>query len=243
MKKRLVGVFVVAALAPFVFAAAEDLPSISQRSAGLQRHDGFFAYYWDARKGSLLLEIPPGRGEFLYGSGLASGSGIIETFLDRGQPGSLGLCRFERVGPRVLLVQEQTTNRSGDPDPERSRVVRESFPTSILASLPVVAEEGERTLVDATEFLLRDTDVLPILRQAHLGDWRQDAARSALNFERTGAFPKNTEIEAELSYVSDNPAEAAADVLPDGRTMTLRIHHSFLQLPEPGYAPRPLDPR
>ena len=246
MKKKLVGpaVFLTfSVLAGAASGAPEDLPSIAQRAAGIPRHEGFLPYYWDARKGSLLLEVPAGGREFLYGSGLASGTGIIETFLDRGQPGSLGLCRFERVGPKVLLVQEQTANRSGDPDPERTRVVRESFPTSVLASLPVVAEEGERALVDATEFLLRDTDVLPTLRQAKLGDWRQDAARSALNFERTGAFPKNTEIEVELSFVSDNPSEAAAQVLPDGRTMTLRIHHSFLQLPEPGYVPRPLDPR
>ena len=223
--------------------AGDEIVSISQRTAGLQRHDGFVPYFWDARRGALLLEVSSGRGEFLYGSGLASGAGMIETFLDRGQPGSLGLCRFERVGPKVLLVQEQTTNRSGDPDPERTRVVRESFPTSILAALPVVAEEGDRALVDATDFLLRDTDVLPILRQAHQGDWKQDTGRSALNFERTGAFPRNTEIEAELSFASDNPSEAASEVLPDGRTMTLRIHHSFVQLPEPGFEPRFLDPR
>ena len=241
---RLLFASVLAAF-PLALLAAPDEPpaSISQRTAGLQRHDGFIPYYWDARKGALLLEISAGKGKFLYGSGLASGTGMIETFLDRGQPGSLGLCRFERVGPRVLLVQEQTTNRSGDPDPERTRVVEESFPTSILAAMPVVAEEGDRALVDATEFLLRDTEVLPILRQARQGDWRQDAARSALHFERTGAFPRNTEIEAQLSYVSDNPSPAAADVLPDGRTMTLRIHHSFVQLPEPGFEPRPLDPR
>ncbi|MGH9441197.1 MAG: DUF5117 domain-containing protein, partial [Thermoanaerobaculia bacterium] len=222
-------------LSALAFAAPEETPSISQRAAGLSRHDGFVSYYWDAHKGALLLEIPTGSGDFLYGSGLASGTGMIETFLDRGQPGNLGLCHFERVGPKVLLIQKQTTNRSGDPDPERTRVVEESFPTSILAALPVVAEEGDRVLVDATEFLLRDTEVLPILRQAHQGDWKQATSLSALNFERTGAFPKNTEIEAQLTFVSDNPSEAAADVLPDGRTMTLRIHHSFVQLPDPGY--------
>ena len=76
--------------------------------------------------------------------------------------------------------------------------------------------------------------MLPILREAHQGDWKQDLARSALHFERTGAFPRNTEIEAALSTFRDNPSPAVADVLPDGRTMSLRIHHSFVELPEPG---------
>jgi hypothetical protein len=91
----------------------------------------------------------------------------------------------------VLLHQKQMTHRSGVSDPERSRLVEESFPSAVLAALPIVAEEGDRVLADATAFLLADTDILAALKAAHLGEWKQDTARSALNFERTGAFPKN----------------------------------------------------
>ncbi|HEY7510648.1 MAG TPA: zinc-dependent metalloprotease, partial [Vicinamibacteria bacterium] len=109
--------------------------------------------------------------------------------------------------------------------------------------LPVVAADGDTVLVDASEFLLRDTVVLPLLRQAQVGEWRQDAARSAIHFDRTGAFPRNTEIEAVLTFTSDNPPPSVASVLPDGRTLSLRVHHTFLKLPDPGYQPRRLDPR
>lgn len=218
-------------------------PAIVARTAGLQRHDGFIPYYWDAGKGRLLLQVSRWNEDFLYGSGLASGAGIIQAFLDRGQPGDLGLCDFERVGPRVLLVRKQTTYRSTSTDPEETRAVTESFPTSVLASLPVVAQTGDSVLVDATDFLLNDTQVLPILRQSHIGDWKEDVTRSALNFSRSGAFPRNTELEATISFVSDNAPAAVTRVLPDGRTMSLRVHDSFLQLPEPGYQPRTLDPR
>ena len=86
-------------------------------------------------------------------------------------------------GAARALHQRQTANRSGVPDPERSRVVEESFPSAILAAMPIVAEEGDRVLVDATSFLLADTDVLPALKRARMGDWKQDVARSALNFD------------------------------------------------------------
>ena len=76
-----------------------------------------------------------------------------------------------------------------------------------------------------------------------MGDWKQDPARCAVALARTGAFPRNTEIEAEVSVTSENPPAAVAAVLPDGRTMTLAVHHTFLKMPEPGYAPRALDPR
>ncbi len=224
-------------------AAVDAIPTISEQTHGLERRDGFLPFYWDARRGKLLLEIPGRFEDFLYGSGLAGGAGLLEVSLDRGQFNGLGVCRFERVGPRVLLVQRQTTHGSGTADPERARVVEESFPTSVLASLPIAAEQGERALVDATAFLLADTEVLPALRAAGVGEWKQDAARSAFQFERTGAFPRNTEIEAVLTFASDKAPPAVAAVLPDGRTMSLRIHHTFMKLPEPGYRPRAFDPR
>ncbi len=155
----------------------------------------------------------------------------------------LGVCRFERVGPRVLLIQRQTTHGSGVADAERARVVEESFPSSVLASLPIAAEQGDRVLVDATAFLLADTEVLPALRAAGVGEWKQDPGRSAFHFDRTGAFPRNTEIETVLTFVAEKAPTAVAAVLPDGRTMSLRVHHTFLKLPEPGYRPRAFDPR
>jgi hypothetical protein len=234
-------ILAMAAVAP---APAADTPAtVAERTAGLERHDGLVPFYWDARKGQLLVEVARLGDEMLYGAGLAGGAGVLEASLDRGQLGDLGLVRFERMGPRVLLHQRQITHRSGVSDPERTRVVEESFPSAVLAALPIVAEEPGRVLADATDFLLRDTQVLARLRQAQVGDWRQDAARSAFSFERSGAFPRNSEIEAVLTFTADNPARSVAAVLPDGRTMSLRIHHTFLKLPEPGYVPRRLDPR
>ena len=164
----------------------------------------FLPFTWDAKKGRAFLEVSPGQ-ELLYGVGLAGGAGVLEVSLDRGQLGDLGLVRFVRVGPRVLLDQRQTVHRSGVADRERTRVVEESFPSSVLAAFEIAAETASRVLVDATDFLLRDTVVLPALRQAKLGDWRQDAARSVLHLDRTGAFPRNTEIEALLTFTSDSP--------------------------------------
>ncbi len=54
--------------------AADRIPAISERVKDIPRRDGFLPFYWDARKGQLLLEIPLGIGEFLYGSGLAGPS-------------------------------------------------------------------------------------------------------------------------------------------------------------------------
>jgi hypothetical protein len=223
-----------------VLAAPETV--VAAATAGLARQDGLVPFYWDAGKGRLLIEVVPDE-EMLYGVGLAGGAGLLEVSLDRGQLGDLGLVRFRRVGPRVVLEQRQTGHRSGVADRERTRVVEESFPSSVLAGFDVLAADGARLLVDATDFVLRDALVLPALRAAKLGEWKHDAARSVLRLDRTGAFPRNTEIEALLTFTSDAPPSAVAAVLPDGRTLSLTVHHTFLKLPEPGFVPRPLDAR
>ena len=229
---------------PVAVAEKSERPlSLADRTKDLTRREGFLPFYWDARKGQLLLEISRWNEDFLYGSGLAGGAGLLDVSLDRGQLGDLGIARFERSGPRALLHQRQTTHRSGAADAETARVVAESFPSAVLASLPIVAEEGDRVLADATAFLLADTGVLPLLKQAKMGEWKQDLSRSAVSLDRSGAFPKNTELEVTATFTCENPPRAFAGVLPDGHTMSLRLHHTFLKLPEPGFTPRPLDPR
>ena len=61
---------------------------------------------------------------------------------------------------------------------------------------------------------------------------------------RTKAFPRNTEVEATLTFVTkDRPGALISGVTPVPTLVTVREHHSFVALPEPGYKPRRLDPR
>ncbi|MCS6913159.1 MAG: zinc-dependent metalloprotease [Myxococcales bacterium] len=213
------------------------------RTTGLVRQDGLFPLYIDARQGRVLMEVERLGEEFLYGTGLAGGAGLAEAHLDRAQLGDLAVCRFERADGRLLLHQVQTAHRASVRDPAQQRAVEESFPSSIRAALPIVAEEAGVLLVDATELALRDPQVMAHLHRAQLGEFHLDRERSAVLLERTGSFPRNTEIEALLTFAADRPARAVAQVMPDERTLTLRVHHTFMRLPEPGYTPLPLDPR
>jgi hypothetical protein len=90
-----------------------DASTLTARTAGLERHDGFFPYYWDEKKGDILFELSPAalQGEFLYFTGLGSGVGTIEAFADRSSFGSGSVCRFRRVGMRVLVIEENSSQQ------------------------------------------------------------------------------------------------------------------------------------
>jgi hypothetical protein len=224
------------------FTARADAPAtIASRTAGFEHHDGRLPWYWDAKSGHVYFETRAGD-SLLYGLSLATGLGSFDVGLDRARLGGLGLVRFERVGGRVLLRQLLTTQRGGV-NPDERRAAEESFPTSVLAAFPVVAESDGRLLVDATDFLLGDALVLPTLRATTTGDWRADRERSVIRPDGSGAFPLNTELEVELTFSGERIAPGIAALLPDGRTLTMRVHHTFLALPGPGFETRACDPR
>src|SRR3954447_6472043 len=176
--------------------------TIEQRTAGMQKLDGYFPLYWEERTGTLWLEIPRFDTEFLYTTGLAAGLGSNDIGLDRGQEGDGKIVTFQRVGPRVLLVQPNETFRSSSPNPAERKSVEDSFAKSILWGFAVAAETDGRVLVDATDFLLRDGHGAA----SSLAGYRVDRTRSAIFMTRTKAFPKNTEIEVTLTFSNEGTA-------------------------------------
>src|SRR5579864_5216117 len=235
---------------------AAPATTIATRAAGLEKHDGFLPYYWDVKKGELLIELSPAAldREFLYFTGLGSGVGSIKVFADRSTTASSAVCRLRRSGPKVLVVAENLSFRAQNGSADLQRSVELSFPTSVLAALPVEAEHGALLVVNANPLLLRDaTDLLSQLRrptQAVNGvmvrqeskdsNWKLDELRSVVDLDSSGSFPRNTELEALLTFTNDGEVDLNQ---PDTHILSVREHHSFVALPEAGFEPRESDPR
>src|SRR3984885_5967210 len=218
--------------------------TISEKTANTQKLVGYFNLYWDTKQGKLWLEIDKWNSDFLYQSGLSAGIGSNDIGLDRGQLGATRIVRFERSGPKVLLVQENLDYRAVSDDQAERRAVHDSFAESVIAGFTVGAEEKERVLVDATDFFLRDAHNIPaILHRTKQGTYHLDPARSAIYLALTKNFPLNTEVESMLTFAGDEPGPWVKQVTPSPESITVREHHSFVQLPPPGYKPRGYDPR
>ncbi len=230
--------------------------SFKDRVAGLTKKDGFFPYYWDEKKGEMLFELSPAalNREFLYFTGLGTGVGSTEVFADRSSFGSAKLCRLRRVANRVLVIEENTGFRAPGGSADLKHSVEESFPVSVLAALPIEAELDGTLLTDANPLLVRDaSDLLSQLKhptravggmmvrdQSGHADWRLDEARSVIDLDQSGSFPLNTEVEALLTFTTDSETDMNQ---PDLHVLSVREHHSFMQLPAEGFEPREKDPR
>ena len=152
---------------------------------------------------------------------------------------------FDRIGQKVLLTEPNYRYRAITTDAAERRAVDDSFARSVLWGFKVEAEDAGRVLVDATAFFMRDAHgVAERLRKSEQGRYRLDEARSALYLPRTKGFPKNTEVEATLTFTTDEePGRYVRQTTPSPQAVTLREHHSFVELPDAHYKPRKLDPR
>jgi hypothetical protein len=227
--------------------------TISARTANMTKQDGFFPTYFDEATGSLFVEIPKLNYEVLYQIGLAAGLGSNDIGLDGSQLGDTKVVSFERVGPKVLMVQPNYDYRADSTSALERKRVEDSFAKSVIWGFTVAAETDGRVLVDATDFLMRDAHgVAPRLG----GGYRFDRTRSAIYLPRTKSFPSNSEMEVTTTFVSDGGGAAGggrggggqiggrvSDVTPSADSVTVRQHHSFVQLPGPGFVARPYDPR
>jgi hypothetical protein len=181
--------------------AGGPVPSIDDRTSGMKKMDGYFPLYWDERSGSMFLEIPRFDAEFLFSTGLSAGLGSNDIGLDRGQGGQGRVVQFQRVGPRVLLVQGNQSFRSSSRNAAERKSVEDSFAKSVLWGFSVAAEAGGRVLVDATDFYLRD--VHSAGGRLRPGNYRVDRTRSTFYLPNTRNFPMNTEVDLLLTFVNE----------------------------------------
>lgn len=223
---------------------AQDIPTISKETDGLEKQEGYFTYYWDESAGKIWLEIDSFDTEFLYVNSLTAGLGSNDIGLDRNQLGDNRVVYFDRRGPKVLMVQPNYSYRAVTENPKEKESVHDAFASSVLWGFKVAAEEDGRVLVDATDFLLRDAHgVTETLKRSEEGNFKLDESRSALYKEGTMNFPKNTEFEAMLTFSGSNPGGQVRSVAPTSDAITVRQHHSFVQLPDDNFEPRKFDPR
>jgi hypothetical protein len=230
-------------------------PTVAARTAGMDAVDGFFPMYWEASSGKLWLEISRWDTDVLYVSGLAAGLGSNDIGLDRGQLRDSRIVRFERRGPKVLLVQPNYRYRATSANQAEVAAVDQAFARSVVWGFTVAAESdsGATVLVDVTDFLLRDSGDLA--RALRPGSYRLDASRSSVFRPMVQGFPQNSEMEAELTFVrqaepgaSGPPGggeafEGVGNVAASGEAASLRVHHSLIALPDDDYEPRAFDPR
>ncbi len=238
-------VFIILWILP-ICSFAQKLPSLEEKTSGLKKYSGYFDFYWDDEKGKVWLDITRLDSEFLYVNSLPAGLGSNDLGLDRGTIRDTKVIRLSRVGRKILMIQPNYNFRAVTGDLLEKKAAEQSFAQSVIWGFQVEAESLGHVLVDVTDFLLRDAaGVSVILRNQHQGNYLPDKNRSAIYLPGTKNFPYNSELEATITFVNTDGlvGNLVQGVSPSTESITLRMHHSFIQLPDHNYTPLEFDPR
>ncbi len=255
---RLWTVLLCVSLLPAPLAAQSDLTEISAPEG----ETALVPVRTDAAKGRILLTLPrPGEDgtamRLLYSTALRTGLGSAPLTLDRGRTGNTQMLAFRRIAGKVAVEFENPRFRASRGDAAQQRAVASDFGTSIvwMTGIEETLDDG-RLVIDIASFLTRDAlGVASALNQSQdsfgIGmatsiagkGFKLDPKLSLPDPASVKVFPRNLEIDALVTFVSDQPGAEVANIVPDPKTVSFQVHHSFVALPEPGFVPRRFDPR
>ncbi|MFT2090337.1 zinc-dependent metalloprotease [Paraglaciecola sp. 2405UD69-4] len=219
--------------------ADDGFDEISDFTENMKHQAGFFDFYYDAKADKVYLEVDKLDKEFLFQSSLPQGIGSNDIGLDRGQLGDTRLVKFERFGNKVLLKQLNTEYRASSTNAAENASIDEAFADSVIAGFKIAAASNKSVLVDYTAFLLSDIhQISQRLSARKQGNYKADASRSGVYLKKSKAFPKNTELEALVTFGGTNPGQYVKQVTPDPISISVHLHHSLIELPDNQYQAR-----
>src|ERR1700761_7262179 len=223
---------------------AQKTSDIESKTKGLIKYTGYFNFYWNEKTGQIFLEVDRLNDEFLYVNSLPAGVGSNDLGMDRGQIGGSRIVKFLKIGNKVLLVQPNYNYRAVSNNADERKSVEEAFAQSVLWGFTAEAQDSSRVLIDITHFLLHDShNVSRRLENSNQGNYHADESRSAIYLPNTKSFPENTEFEAIVTLAGTGSGSEISSVTPNPDYVTVRMHHSFIKLPDDNYKPRKFDPR
>jgi hypothetical protein len=156
------------------------------------------------------------------------------------------LVQFHRNGPTVYTT-EQNSHATARANTPAALAVALSYPQSVVDASPITAisRDNGDVVFGATVFLtdlLDLTDIINPQGGISFGPVARYHLDSRLSyFGPTKSFPKNVDLESDLTMSSFNAG--STDTVPDSRSLFLRVHYSIVELPNDGYKPRYADDR
>ncbi len=229
----------------FALAVCQIITSqFSEKKKDYQKFEGLFDFYYDVKTDKIFLEVDALENEFLYVYSLSSGIGSNDIGLDRGQLGSEQVVYFKKAGNKLLLVQPNLKFRALTDNELERKSVAQAFAKSILFGFKIEEEKEGKYIIDISDFLMQDVHgVAERLKRTEQGTYTLDKDRSAVDMERTKAFPKNIEIDMTLTFKGEPKGANIRSVTPNPGLVTVAQHHSFIELPDAKYKKREFDPR
>lgn len=242
-KKKKKGSAPVAAEAP----KKDTKKSIKETVKATKIKDGLFTLYQDTTNGSVYMKIKKDQlnKEFIYFN--YAENGAVNAGYFKGAFRDNEIFSVKKYFDKIEFIKENT-NYYFDQSNAISKSADANINKPILASLKIVAEEGNEYLVKADDLFLNESlsqikpSPNPNARPGttfSLGTLSKDKTKYA----SIRNYPKNTDVIVEYVYDNASPTNFGGPDITDARSVTIKIQHSIIEVPQNNFKPRNDDAR
>lgn len=221
----------------------DELKPFDEAVKDMENIPGFFTFY-KSKKGELFLEILHEQLNKPFIAIITLETGIGDYPLLAGLPLNEGEIYFwKQVNQQLFLVKENTAF-TADTEKPIHHAVKRSMSDSIFGAVKIESIHPKRKsfLINLANILINDNSgIANNLSEMLEVPYALDKEKSY--FGPANGFPQNVEIDVELHFAANKFPKIFLPTVMDPRSLPLRIHYSFSELPETSYKPRLADNR
>ena len=226
-------------------------PTIEEKTEDLDKSEGLFTFYTDPDSGDVFMEITESQLDDEFVAFSYSENGVLEAGAFRGAYRDQRVISINRHYNKLEFIEENTAFYF-DEDKAISRAKDANISPAILATASIAAKipdadgEGEesetRYLVQVNDLFLSEAlhqvkpspnpDAPP--NSFSIGELSGDKTK----FADIRNYPQNSDIIVDYVFESRYPTVAASSAVTDERSITVKVQHSLIAMPDDGFTPR-----
>ncbi len=196
-------------------------------------------------RGKVLFEISKLNEDILYFAGAGKGIGSVELGVDRGASYASTVIYFDRVGPKDQCRPAKSEipgfARERSLEAGHGGVFCRQHSCGITDRIGRERQDYGRCFAAVAAGHGQHRGSSSDARIRATINWTRCAVRSICPRRKRSRRIRRSKLRSHM--LPTIPGRIVNSVAPDGRALTIRLHHSFLQPPDDGYKPRIGDPR
>lgn len=233
-----------------VSSASKKKPqkTIKSLTKSSKKLDGLFTIYQDSVTGDvkLLLKKEQLNKDFIYFSQIADG--VTEAGAFRGAYRGSSIFNIKKHFNKIEFVAPNTSFYF-DKNNAISKSAKANISDAIIASTKILASDEKKGeyLIDANPLFISEAFTrikapnFPKSSPFAFKLGRFDKNKSKINTIKN--YPENTNLKTEYVYNNPTVLNQGSTAIKDGRYISIKVFHTFMNLPENNYQARMDDPR
>ncbi|MGV3761105.1 zinc-dependent metalloprotease [Parapedobacter sp.] len=225
----------------------DEKPSVEDKVKSSKKIDGLFTLYRDTATASLQLYVTKEQldKDFIYQS--FSMGGPTSLFLNENMIRDTWLFSIRKNHDKIEFLRKNTAFYY-DPTNPVSKAANADVAETIFHSEKIAASDSTGYLIPIDGlFISNKLDAVkpvmppgtPPTAMFNLGS----LSTGKSSYDTVRSFPHNTDVVVRLTYDNPAPMNGGGKDITDARYVTVRMQHSFLEVPQNNYRPRRDDPR